>query len=77
MDVPQYVGTLGRSLRTIYNDVKGKLDAAHERNKNHYEKGISGEKFGVGDQSVAICTRGEARKNQEAGIILAGTIHSY
>ena len=50
VSVPQYVEALGKSLRKIYNDVKGKLDAAHERSKKNYDKGISGEKFAVGDQ---------------------------
>ena len=47
VSVPQYVQALGRSLRKIYNDVKRKLDAALERSKNHYDKGVSGEKFAV------------------------------
>ena len=49
VSVPQYVQALGRSLRKIYNNVK-RMDTAHERSKNHYDKGVSGEKFAVGDQ---------------------------
>ena len=50
VSVPQYVEALGKSLCKIYNDVKGKLDAAHARSKKNYDKGVSGEKFAVGDQ---------------------------
>ena len=58
VSVPQYVEALGKSLRKIYNDVKGKLDAVHERSKKNYDKGISGEKFAVGDQVwLYMCPR--------------------
>ena len=50
VSVPQYVEALSGYLRKIYNDVKARLDAAHGRSKKRYDKGVSGEKFAVGDQ---------------------------
>ncbi|KAL5516223.1 hypothetical protein EMCRGX_G001504 [Ephydatia muelleri] len=48
--VPQYVETLNKSLRKIFSDVKEQLASAHDRSKKRYDKGVSGEKFTVGDQ---------------------------
>ena len=48
--VPQYVETLNKSLRKIFSDVKEQLASAHDRSKKQYDKGVSGEKFTVGDQ---------------------------
>ena len=42
--------TLNKSLRKIFSDVKEQLASAHDRSKKQYDKGVSGEKFTVGDQ---------------------------
>ena len=42
--------TLNKSLRKIFSDVKEQLASAHDRSKKRYDKGVSGEKFTVGDQ---------------------------
>eukprot|EP00731_Ephydatia_muelleri_P006855 Em0003g1103a len=63
--VLQYVETLNKSLRKIFSDVKEQLASAHDRSKKRYDKGVSGEKFTVGDQVwlfVPAVKQGRTRK---------------
>ena len=73
--VPQYVETLNKSLRKIFSDVKEQLASAHDRSKKRYDKGVSGEKFTVGDQVWLFVPAVKQGRTKKTGFSLAGTLY--
>ena len=64
-EIPEFVEDVNRSLKGIYDDVRRKLNEAHQRNKFKYDEKVAGGNLTVGDRVwlyVPAMKQGRTRK---------------
>ena len=63
--IPEFVEDVKRSLKGVYNDVRWKLNEAHQKNKSKYDEKVAGSNLTVGDRlwlHVPAVKQGRTRK---------------
>ena len=63
--VPEYVDDIGKSLQTMFGDIKQRLAEAHRQNKVRYDKKVAGKNFTIGDRVwlyIPVTREGRTKK---------------
>ena len=48
--IPEFVEDVNHSPKGVYNDVRWKLNKAHQKNKSKYDEKVTGSNLTVGDR---------------------------
>ena len=72
--IPEFVEDVNHSLKGVYDDVRRKLNEAHQRNKSKCDDSLAATSQ-CRRQSLALCPCCEAGKNKETVFIVGWPIH--